>query len=780
MSERRAAAGTVWSLICITLVLSGFVAALTALAGPIRHPAAVDRIASQGVVELTVVVTSDPVVSEGGRQRGDGGDRSRFRARLETVAPVARAGSGERTGSGGAASTSTRDDASVAAATRLAVPVTVFAAVPAAVAAPRIGERWRFEGTLRWNAWEDTSAALAFARSEPVRTETASAGIAWASFLRTGFSIVSESLPGDGGALLPGLALGDTSRVGSELDDAMKASSLSHLTAVSGANCAIIVWLVLAAAARCGLPLAARTVVALVALGGFVVLVTPQPSVQRAAFMAAVVLVAGGIGRPARGIAALSLAVIVLLATDPWLSREIGFALSVLATLGLIVVARPLSMALGRVMPMWLATLIAVPLAAQLACQPVLLLLDPTLALGGVAANLLAGPAAAPGTVIGLIACIAAAAWPQLGLVVAWIAWVPSAWIAAIAHWFAGVPGARVPWVEGPMGVALLALPTLAVVLLVVRGGAMRRVARWVCVGVIACTVAGLGGHAAGTAITTAVTRPADWFVAACEVGQGDAVLVQDPTGEHALVDVGPEPEPLTACLDALGIDRVELLVLTHYDADHVGGLEAILGRVDLVLVGPTADATDERILRELREHGADVARGEAGLTGRLGDTEWSVLWPAPPRVGPVETGNDASVVVRFDRPGGPDRAGDALPPLSAMFLGDLGEATQNRLLARHTLGDAVDIVKVAHHGSADQSERLYRRLDADIGLLSVGADNGYGHPTASILGVLETLGAVSLRTDELGMILLAPAEAHRPDNASASSFRVWTERAPP
>src|SRR4029453_18093473 len=125
-------------------------------------------------------------------------------------------------------------------------------------------------------------------------------------------------------------------------------------------------------------------------------------------------------------------------------------------------------------------------------------------------------------------------------------------------------------------------------------------------------------------------------------VGQGDATVIRSG-GAVALVDVGPEPEPLAACLDELGIDRIQLLVLTHYDLDHVGGVDAVLGRVDRALIGPASDAGDARIADALAAGGAEVDQVSTGERGMLGELSWEVVWP-PPRG--VEPGNPASVTL--------------------------------------------------------------------------------------------------------------------------------------
>ncbi|GAB2448323.1 beta-lactamase superfamily II metal-dependent hydrolase [Conyzicola lurida] len=233
--------------------------------------------------------------------------------------------------------------------------------------------------------------------------------------------------------------------------------------------------------------------------------------------------------------------------------------------------------------------------------------------------------------------------------------------------------------------------------------------------------------------------------------------------GRVALVDTGPLPEPLGACLDTLGIGRIDLLVLSHFDLDHVGGTEAVIGRVDRAIVGPASDAADDRLLADLAAGGAVVERVSRGDSGVLGELRFTVLWPRA-RLGTVEPGNDASVALEFAG------AGDcASGCLGSLFLGDLGEQSQALMLAAGPVSP-VDVVKVSHHGSADQLPRLYERASATVGLIGVGADNDYGHPTDELLDLLAGVGTTVWRTDTDGLILVSPA-------AADEGVRVWSER---
>lgn len=633
---------------------------------------------------------------------------------------------------------------------RSAAPVAVMAEFDAGGDAPAFGARVRFEARVSAAPAEERGGYRLRGVAPPAEVEPPGWWAGWAVPLRAGLVEAARGLGGDGGALVPGLAVGDTSAVGDALDTAMKASSLSHLTAVSGANCAIVTAAAFWLAGLLRAPRGIRVLVALLVLAAFVVLVTPQASVVRAAAMAVVVLVAVASGRPGGGVAALSTAVIALLVADPWYARDYGFALSAAATGGLLLLARPLAAALARIMPRPVALAIAVPLAAQLACQPVLILLDPAISVVGVAANLLAAPAAPVGTVLGLLACLVLPVLPSVGYALAQLAWLPASWIALLAHGAAGMPGARLPWLPDALGAVLLAGCTALALWLAL---ARRRPRQLVLAAatVLAVAAAVPIGIASGTGLVAAAARPPAWDVAACDIGQGDAVLLRSE-GKVLLIDTGPDPAALERCLRFTGVDRIDLLVLTHWDADHAGGAAAVAGRVDAVLHGPLDGARSSRVLDPLAAGGAEPVETVAGRRGVLGGLSWRVLWPEP-RARP---GNDASVVLEVF---GADYHG--------VFLGDLGEQAQAALRRSARIGP-VDLVKVAHHGSADQSAPLYRELRATLGVIGVGADNGYGHPTDRLLGILDGAATRVVRTDRMGTVLI---------DADDGAFRIWSER---
>ena len=580
------------------------------------------------------------------------------------------------------------------------------------------------------------------ARADPVQRA--------AQGLRAGLVRRAATLAGDGGALLPGLAIGDTSRVSETLDQAMKDSSLSHLTAVSGANCAVVIVAVLGLATLARLPRWARGLTAAVALAGFVVLVTPQPSVLRAAVMAAVALACLVTGRRAVGTPALAVAVLVLLLGDPWLARNPGFLLSALATGGLLLLTLPIADRLARVLPRRLALALAVPIAAQLACEPVLVLLQPTVPLAGVLANLAAEPAAPVVTVLGLLSCLLLPVIPVLGSGLALLAWAPAAWIAAVARVAASMPA--VPWPVGAAG-GLLAVVLLGLGLLA-AGRRVRASVRAAAAAIALVALVAGAGALVGGAVARSVGPPADWEIAGCDVGQGDAFVLNGGGGRFALVDTGRQPGPIRSCLGRLGVRRIDLLVLTHWDADHVGASRSIADRVATAFVGPSDGAAADGLEASIAAAGAHVVHVHRGEHAQVGRLRLDVLWPRDP-LGDIQPGNPASITLLVTG------------RIRSLFTGDLGEDAQNALLSAGPLPH-VDVIKVAHHGSADQSPAFYGATGAAVGLMGVGAGNDYHHPTARLLRILRADRIAPFRTDQDGLLLVA--------RAADGGLRVWTE----
>ncbi|MFE2376629.1 ComEC/Rec2 family competence protein [Streptomyces sp. NPDC059398] len=572
--------------------------------------------------------------------------------------------------------------------------------------------------------------------------------------LRTGLREASEGLAPDARALLPGLVVGDTSRVTPDLSDAFRTTDLTHLLAVSGSNLTLVLALLIGPpgtalraergglAPRLGIPLRATAMLGGALTLAFVVVCRPDPSVLRAAACGLVTLLAIGTGRRRSLIPALATAVLLLVLYDPWLARSYGFLLSVLATSALLTIGPCWSAALRRRgVPPRLAEVIAAAAAAQAVCAPVIVLLASRVGLIAVPCNLLAELAVGPATVLGFAALGVAPLSGAAATVLAHCAGWPAGWIAAVARHGAALPGAEIDWPGGWSGALLLAVVT------VVLAVAARRARRhpWVCVGCVLLLLLAVVRPAPLTRVVTGWPPPG-WKYAMCDVGQGDATVLAAGAGTAVVIDTGPDPRLVDRCLRALGVTRIPLLLLTHFHADHVAGLPGVLrGRtVGAIETTGLQDPPDQSasVRREAAGARIPVVRAGPGERRRIGGLSWEVLWPsAAPE--PVADGpNDASVTLLVRTAG-----------LTLLLPGDLEPPAQQALLRAYPALPPVDVLKVAHHGSAYQDPALLHAVRPRLALISCGQDNPYGHPAPRTVAALRAGGATVLRTDKDGSI---------------------------
>jgi competence protein ComEC len=671
-----------------------------------------DLAAQQAAVTVRLVVTSDPRLVDGRFE-----DYVTFRGRVDWVG-----GRGRQQG--------------------VRAPVHV-----------RAGEAWhtvRLGGTLVVSgrlgpATEPSSAGVLSVRGPPPpRSQQVEPDLWWRAAERVRASLrdsVAER-PDDQRALVPALVVGDDAGMDPELEDDVRTTGLTHLTAVSGTNLTLLVGFLLMLARWLGIRGRGRVLVALVGIAGFLVLARAEPSVVRAAAMGVVALIGLGSGGARRGIRALGVAVVCLLVTDPWLATSIGFALSAVATAGILLLAPGWRAAivgwLPQWVPRWTAEAVAVPLAAQLACTPLVAAISGQVSLVAVAANLLVAPAVGPATVLGLAAALVGLVWGQAGVVLGTVASWCVGWIVVVATWGARLPGAAVDWGLSPGSLVLLTAACVALAVVMPR----------------------VLGHPVGGLVLTVVLvasvlvgpvrpgwPPPGWVVAACDVGQGDALAVRVGEGQAVVVDAGPDPVVVADCLRGLDIDEVPLVVLTHFHADHVDGLAGVLEghQVGAALVSPLADppAGASDVDRTLTAAGIPARVPALGETFDVGAARFQVVWPParPATDGDGSPANNASLVLLVKVAG-----------VTVLLTGDV-EPPAQRGLARVLSGARVDVLKLPHHGSADQEIDFLTGLRPRAVLVSVGADNDYGHPAPEALAPFQQAGAPVLRTDQDGDI---------------------------
>lgn len=604
----------------------------------------------------------------------------------------------------------------------------------------------RVRATVRLTPAEpgESVAVLVRAREPPSVVAEPNAFDGAIERVRAGLRASAAHLEPEPRALVPALVVGDTAGMPVDLTDRFRITGLTHLTAVSGANLTLLLAFLGTLARWCGVRGWWLRGVLGVGVVGFVLLCHAEPSVVRAAGMGLVGLAAlGAGGRGGQAVRALCVAVVVIVFVEPVMARSAGFALSVLASGGIVAWSRPWTDVLARRMPRPLAEGLATPLAAQLATQPLVTMLSGQVSVVGLAANLVAGPLVGPATVLGfLAAAMAVPVLPLASVFATGAGWCAQGlcWIARLGELF---PAAAVAWPATPLGVTLVVAGCVGLVLVMPR---LLR-SRWL-------------AAAAALVLVCVLLRPPsppgwpppDWVVVFCDVGQGDATLLRVGPRAAALIDAGPDPAKLGECLDGLGVDAVPLVILTHLHADHVIGITEAVGRrrTSTVAVSGARTPASGRALVKRAAAGIGLTTVGPGSSLRSGELSVQVLavratsgLPGSDE-GESAAENDGSLVLRATVGG-----------LRLLLPGDVEEDGQRNALASGADLTA-DVLLVPHHGSSRQLPEFLAASRASVAVFSAGVDNDYGHPSIKTQRVVQQLGMRVARTDEQGSIAIS------------------------
>ncbi|MCW2540691.1 MAG: internalization-related competence protein ComEC/Rec2 [Frankiales bacterium] len=565
--------------------------------------------------------------------------------------------------------------------------------------------------------------------------------------VRDGLRQASASLPALPRGLLPGLVVGDTSQLDPVLADRFRVAGLTHLVAVSGTNCSIVIGAAALVLRRMRASPRTIALVGAVLLVAFVVVARPSPSVLRAAVMAAIGLAALATGRQRAGVPVLAAAVLILLCWQPALALDLGFALSVSATAALMLLAPGWAVALSRRLPVGVAEPFAVAAAAHVVTMPLIVGLSGRISLVAIPANMLAEPVVGAATVLGVLAATMSVLWLPAGVLFAQLAGWPCRWLIWVAERCGTIPGASVPWPAGVTGGFALT----ACALLLLAGCRRASVRSLAALAVVVALVVQIP-------IRAVVSRwpPDGWLIVACDVGQGDSLAIR--AGPHAaiVVDAGPESISPDRCLRQLGVTRIPLLVLTHFHLDHVAGLVGVLHQrtVGRTLTSPLIEPASgyqlvEKALGPAAGRMDTASTGQTIVVGRGPDeVRLDVLGPAKAFSGTRSDPNNSSLVLRATIHG-----------RRIMLPGDAEVEAQDALLESGQDLRA-DILKVPHHGSAYSDPAFLRAVNPSLALVSVGRDNDYGHPSPLLLTALSQLGVLVRRTDLDGDIAVVSAGA--------------------
>ena len=558
-------------------------------------------------------------------------------------------------------------------------------------------------------------------------------------------------------ALARGILLGQRSSIPDGLNDDFNRAGISHLIAISGSNVSLVAGLALAMFTW---PLGRRRAViaAMLMIAGFVVLVGASPSVMRAGIMGAVMLGAVLAGRPGSALTAVAFTAALLTAWQPLSILDVAFQLSFASTVGLVLMAPRLAGALvgllERALPasaaLWLAESTAMTAAASLAVFPIIAANFERASLVAVPANLVAGPLFAAVIVTSFATALAGLVSTSLADLAGRFAGLPLSLMIETGGSFASIPGASLDIAGfGTEAAAVCYAMLAAAAWALARRATLPRpterrlsVAPALVASVLAAAVAALIWADA------LLPGPRNLRVTVLDVGQGDAILITMPTGQRVLIDGGPSGASVLNALGAelpAGTRRIDLVVLTHPQEDHVAGLVAVSQRYEVreaAVSGSTSDLASYRAWRaELADRGTPVRKLTAGDVASIGELRLEVLGPPAERVtGTEDDLNNNSVVLRL-----------TYGSVSFLLTGDLAFEGEDAILAGR--GDIhATVLKAGHHGSDGSTDSDFLvAVHPAAAVISDGEDNTYGHPSPTTL--LRLAGIPLYRTDRNGSV---------------------------
>lgn len=578
-------------------------------------------------------------------------------------------------------------------------------------------------------------AALISTRSTLKQVKAADPINRLAGAIRMAFRKSALSIQGESGELIPGLVLGDTSLERPAFVEDMRRSGLTHLTAVSGENFAIIAAFLLWGLQFLTRRLPTRLIITALVLISFIFLVRPSPSVMRASVMTAVLLLGKAKGERGSALPALGLAIAGLILLDPFQAVDPGFALSVSATAGILILGPRLTDFFTRFSRYKkLVELLAIPIAATIFCTPLIIAISGQFSLVALPANFLVAEVVGPITIIGFVAALISPIAPGIAHVMLVVCKPCAAWVVFIAHTLGSLPLLKLPTSFLGAGIAL------ALTVLILKR--MWRTLASLIVCAVAIHLMGSMGWPGGS-----------WVVVNCDVGQGDGAVINLGEGAAIVIDVGPDPQAMNDCLSALHIKSIPLLVLSHFHADHVNGLSGAMANRQIGSVWITNNPQPAFEYQQTMQllHGLPVTTVQQGesvhFTTPTTDVKILVLWPTgevlklPSLPGDGSGINNSSIAMLITVDG-----------LTFYTSGDTEPPAQEEI-ASSGLIHGVDLMKVSHHGSAYQYLPLIDTLKPKVALISVGVGNSYGHPSTATIAALTNRGIAVYRTDLDGAI---------------------------
>jgi len=585
------------------------------------------------------------------------------------------------------------------------------------------------------------------------------------SFKTNASNTINRILAEPYASLLNGILLGIETGIPSDLYDQFNLTGTSHIIVISGSNISLIAGIFL----LIGQQLLGRfraVPLAIVGVMLYTILVGADAAVLRAAVMGTVWLWAFAIGRPGLAINSLFASAFVLSLHNPLILWDVGFQLSFMATLGLIVLVPYLQTKLAEQLASTMGThhlkltlsllnvVILITLAAQIITMPLLLYHFGRLSLVSLLTNLLILPAQPFIMTLGGLATLGGMVWLPLGQLLGYLVWLPLAWTVWMVEWTAAWPYANLNVGRFPLWLTCLLYITIGAGIWANQGKRSITTDFNISLPTFGSVTTRLYVGSVFTLtilVGLVVTSLPDGYlhVAFLDVGQGDAILITLPDGRQVLVDGGPSTTQLNWRLgqELPFWDRsLDMVINTHPDTDHLAGLVPLFERYTIGQVIESGVAHRSQLYqawqRELSMAGLNALIGQSGQQLNFGDGIQATILHPSATTSTTFTPNNQSVVLHLQ-----------MGQVSFLLPGDI-EADIEQALVRSGQPLAATVLKSPHHGSNSSStDPFLKAVNPQIVVIQVGQDNHFGHPTDAVLDRYTEHGITIFRNDQHGTV---------------------------
>lgn len=575
---------------------------------------------------------------------------------------------------------------------------------------------------------------------------------------------IEQNLPNETNELLSGMLIGEKSNLQKEIQEDFRDSSLSHVLAISGMHVSYVMLGITFLISKIKFSKKMSKIVTILILLFFIILTGKTASVTRACFMSSYIILASLLHKKAHVLGSISISLLIILIINPYFILDIGLQLSYGGTIGIVLIypilkkykkkkedkCSKFKKIIYKIKDKIIDTIL-ITISANLVIFPIVLFHYNIMSFTFIISNLLISPIIGIIIILGFLSVFSSYIVSPISKVMFFFLQILLSVLAQIAHFCAGLPLSKVYFPTPKIYVIIIYYLFLIYIILVKNK-------------IITGKKIGKKVFIIFTIIVIILNLilnfiPKTFTISFIDVGQGDSMLISTPKGKNIIVDGGGSRDETTFNIGKQtlipyllnkGITKLDYIIISHFDSDHVGGILSVLEelKAEKVIICEQEENENYKRFKEIvKNKKIKVYVVKKGDNLKIEENIWlNILWPKDERIKENAINNN-SIVAKLN-----------YKSFSILLTGDIEKIAENEILKEYENSNILNanILKVAHHGSKSSSiKEFLEKVKPQIALIGVGEKNTFGHPNAGVLNRLENLNIKIYRTDEKGEITI-------------------------